>query len=349
MMIRRSKNIIKNNSKKYNFRSLNFIGKKILVTGAGGSIGFELCKQIMKLSPKLLIAMDFGETELFYTEMRLLEENPRMDLVTKILDIKDRVGIKALLKKNKPDIIFHAAAYKHVCMMENNPREAVLNNILGTKNLIESAEKNEVKQFINISTDKASDPTCIMGATKRINEKIIYCNNSKQLNKINVRFGNILGSRGSVLPIFQQQIMQRGPITLTDKNMTRYFMTVEEAIYLLLQSARIGHSGKTCFFDMGEPIKIIDLADKLIEAYGLKINKDIKISIIGKKPGEKISEQLHSNTELIKKTAVKKIFEVKEQEIPDRNFMKKVGSLINFCLNHTDDNVIKEKVMELAK
>lgn len=351
MITKKIKRVISNKDfESYNTRFPNLNKNKILVTGAAGSIGSRLCDQIAKLKPRLLIAADFRETELFYLEMQLMEETSQLNLVTKILDIKDRAGVNLLLKNYRPDTIFHAAAYKHVTMMENNPREAILNNILGTKNLLELAGKNKVKKFINISTDKAVYPSGVMGATKRIAEKIIRCNKTKSLKKINIRLGNVLGSRGSVLPIFQQQIIQGGPITITDKNMTRYFMTIEEAIFLLLYVFRIGRDKKTYILDMGKPIKIIDLADKLIKTYGLRSNKNIKISLIGKKAGEKISEQLYFKQETIKKTSFSKIYEIEEKIAVNENFMKKVEKIINFCLIQSkNDNIIKEKVMRLAK
>lgn len=339
-----------NNQTEFDYENIKYQDKKILVTGAAGSIGFGLCKQLSKINPKMLIALDSGETELFYSELELREDFPNNKFVFKLLDIKDNVGVNSLIKEYKPDIIFHAAAYKHISMLENNPRQAVLNNIMGTKNLIRAANQFSVKKFINISTDKAANPESVMGSSKRIIEKMLIVGNFPKTKIIQVRFGNIIGSRGSVLPIFQQQILKGGPVTITDDKMVRYFISVEEAVYLSLYASKIGKNKKIYLLEMGEPIRIIDLADKLIRAYGFTPGKNFRISITGKKPGEKYSEELFDkDCETLDKTTIDKINIVQNNEKIPTNFVKKVDQLIDFCSKNTNDDQIKKRLLSLAK
>jgi len=338
------------NQNQFDYGPIKYKNKKILVTGAAGSIGFGLCKQIAKINPKLLVALDCGETELFYSELELREEFPNNKFIFKLLDIKDRIGVEALIKETKPDIIFHAAAYKHISMLEENPREAITNNILGTKNLVISANKHFVKKFINISTDKAANPISVMGRSKRIIEKMLLSGDYTNTKIIQVRFGNIIGSRGSVLPIFQQQILKGGPVTVTDDKMIRYFITVEEAVYLSLYASKIGENKKIYLLEMGEPVKIIDLADKLIRAYGFTPGKNFRISITGKKPGEKYSEELFvKEKEILEKTPVDKINIVKNKSEIPKNYTKKVDDLIEYSLKNTNKESIKKRLSLLAK
>lgn len=344
-------NFIKNgNQTEFDFKSVGLKNKKILVTGAAGSIGFGLSRHISRICPKMLIAVDCGETELFYSKLELEDEFPNNKMVFKLLDIKDKTGMESLIKEYQPDIIFHAAAYKHISILENNPRETVLNNILGTRNIIESANKFKVKKFINISTDKAANPTSIMGCSKRIIEKMLISGNYKNTKVVQVRFGNIIGSRGSVLPIFQQQIMKGGPVTITDDKMVRYFITIDEAVYLLIYASKIGKNKQIYLLEMGEPVKIIDLADKLIRAYGFTPGKDLRVSIIGKKPGEKFSEELYcKKNEIIEKTPTDKICIIKASANIPVNFTNNVDSLINYCLKNTDEDIIRKKIFRLIK
>ena len=323
-----------------------FKDKKILVTGAAGSIGSELCAQIAKLNPKLLIISDISETELFYLDMKLREEFPKLKIETKILDIKDMPGIDLLFKKFKPDTVFHAAAFKHISLMEDHPREAILNNVLGTKNLLEKANRYQVKDFINISTDKAVEPKSVMGASKRIVEKFIMASNYK-FRVVSVRFGNIIGSRGSILPILEKQINRGGPVTITDKRMTRYFMTANEAAYLLLEVAAIGHNQKIFMFDMGKPIKILDMATNLVNAHNKCKKAKIKISFVGKKKGEKISEKLCSDDEEMIPTERSKIFMITSKRNINKKFSKKVANLVKYCQMNDDQKIIKI-IMSLA-
>ena len=344
-------NFIKNgNQSDFDFKSIKYKNKKILVTGAAGSIGYGLCRYISKINPKLLIAIDCGETELFYSQLELKDEYPRNKIVFKILDIKDEVGVESILKEYQPDIIFHAAAYKHISMLEENPREAILNNILGTKNLIESANKLRIPKFINISTDKAANPISVMGCSKRVIEKMLISGNYNNTKIIQVRFGNIIGSRGSVLPIFQQQILKGGPLTITDDRMVRYFITVDEAVYLLLHASKIGENKQIYLLEMGEPVKIIDLADKLIRAYGFTPGKNFRVSITGKKPGEKYFEELYcKKSEVIGKTPIDKINVVKNVSKIPTSFQDKVNNLIKYCQKNTSTDQIRKKLFKLAK
>jgi FlaA1/EpsC-like NDP-sugar epimerase len=342
--------IKRGNENNFDFKSIKYKNKKILITGAAGSIGYGLCKQISKINPKLLIAVDCGETELFYSQLELRDEYPGNKIVFKILDIKDEIGVESLLKEYQPDMIFHAAAYKHISMLEGNPREAILNNVLGTKNLIESANRNKITKFINISTDKAADPISVMGCSKRVTEKMLISGNFNKTKIIQVRFGNIIGSRGSVLPIFQQQILKGGPITITDDRMVRYFITVDEAVYLLLHASKIGENKQIYLLEMGEPVKIIDLADKLIRAYGFTPGKNFRVSITGKKPGEKYTEELFcKKSEIIEKTPMDKINVVKNVSKIPASFQKEVDDLIKYCQKNTDTNQIRKKLFKLAK
>lgn len=323
-----------------------FSSKKILITGAAGSIGSELSIQVAKLKPELLILLDSAETELFYHELRMKEQFPSLDIVFKIADVKDQKSMEGILKEHKPEIVFHAAAYKHIPMMENNPRQAVLNNIYGTKVLVRAAKKLGVKKFIMISTDKAADPIGVMGASKKIAELYLSNINSGNTAFIIVRFGNVLGSRGSVVPIIEDQIKNGQPVTLTDPAMKRYFMTIPEAVFLVLQGAKIGKNHDTFILDMGRKIKIIELANKMIRAYGKIPGKDISITFVGKRPGEKIEEQLISNAETTEKTSVKRLLKIcskKEQKMP----IKKIDDLIEYALENYNDQKIKEKIFDL--
>lgn len=323
-----------------------FSSKKILITGAAGSIGSELSVQLAKLKPKLLILLDSGETELFYHELQMKEQFPSLNMIIKIADVKDQKCMEGIIKEYQPEIIFHAAAYKHIPMMENNPRQAVTNNILGTKILAKAAKKLGVKKFIMISTDKAADPIGVMGASKKIAELYLSNMDSGNTAFIIVRFGNVLGSRGSVVPIIENQIKNGQPVTLTDPAMKRYFMTIPEAVFLVLQGAKIGKNRDMFILDMGRKIKIIELANKIIRAYGKTPGKDISITFVGKRPGEKIEEQLISSTETTKNTSVKrllKIYPTKEQKIS----IKKIDDLIDFALDNYNDNKIKEKIFDL--
>ncbi len=295
-------------------------GKVVLVTGGAGSIGAELCRQIMNYGPKLLAIVDFSENGLFDISLELKEKYHEASFEICLISIRDRDILNAVFSKYKPDIVFHAAAHKHVPMMEGNFREALLNNIIGTKNVVEASIANNVERFMLISTDKAVNPTNIMGATKRVAELIL-----QQKNRANgtlfaaVRFGNVLGSHSSVIPIFQRQLRAGGPLTVTHEDITRYFMTIPEAVQLVLESASIMRGGEIFVLDMGEPIRIYDLATTMIKLSGLEPDKDIRIEVTGLRPGEKLHEELRLPEETVVKTLNNKIFILKSSAGSDEN------------------------------
>ncbi|MDQ0243668.1 FlaA1/EpsC-like NDP-sugar epimerase [Bacillus fengqiuensis] len=274
-------------------------GKTVLVTGAGGSIGSEICRQICRFTPKTLILLGHGENSIYSIELELRAHyNEEIEILTEIADIQDRAKIFTIMEKYRPNVVYHAAAHKHVPLMERNPEEAVKNNIFGTKNVAEGAGTFGVDTFVMISSDKAVNPTNVMGSTKRFAEMLI-----QQLAKhsntkfVAVRFGNVLGSRGSVIPIFKQQIQQGGPVTVTDPEMTRYFMTIPEASRLVIQAGALARGGEIFVLDMGEPVKIVDLAKNLIKLSGYT-TEEIKIDFTGLRPGEKMYEELLNENEV---------------------------------------------------
>jgi len=284
-------------------------GKRVLITGAGGSIGSELCRQIAKMSPTMLVLLGKGENSIYEIDRELQGKYPHLAIEAVIADVRDEQRISAVFKQFKPQVVFHAAAHKHVPLMEAQPAEAVRNNIFGTKTVAEVADRFKAEIFVMISTDKAVNPTSVMGATKRVAELII-----QQMSKISetkfvaVRFGNVLGSRGSVVPLFKKQIAQGGPITITHPDMKRYFMTIPEASQLVLQAGALAKGGEVFVLDMGEPVKIVDMAADLIELSGLVPHKDIKIEFSGLRPGEKLFEELLTAEEGTTSTKHQKIF-----------------------------------------
>ena len=281
----------------------------ILVTGAGGSIGSELCKQIAKFKPKELLLLDMAESSLFEIDMDLKNNYENIKIIPIVGDIKDKNHLKLIFEKYAPQIVFHTAAYKHVFMMELQPWKAIENNVLGTKILLDVVKTFGLKKFIYISTDKAVNPTSIMGASKKIAELLLQ--NENDLNLSTVRFGNVLGSAGSVIPIFEKQIKKGGPVTVTDPEVKRFFMTIPEACLLVLQAGALSSGGEIFVLDMGKMKKIIDVAKEMIEFYGYEPNKDIKIKFIGLRKGEKRFEELYMQEESLCKTANKKISKVK--------------------------------------
>lgn len=321
-----------------------FENKKILITGACGSIGQELSQQIAKYRPGLLILTDLDETGLFYLRAKFREKFPKLNFLVKIFDIKDLVAVREIIKSYKPEIIFHTAAFKHVSMMENQPREAVLNNILGTKVLADTAVKFSVNKFIYISTDKAANPISIMGASKKISEKMLSEIKNKKTNFIVVRFGNVLGSRGSVAEIFEDQIIKGGPLTITDPKMTRYFISTKEAVYLVLQAAKIGKNKNVFILDMGKPVKILNLAKKMIKK--ISPGKEIKIKIIGKLPGEKITEELYSMEEKPVKTTVKRLLKISNKK-SNKYSQSKIEKLILLAQKTNDEKRINKMIFEI--
>ena len=272
--------------------------KVVLVTGGGGSIGSELCRQVAKFNPRTLIIFERAENSLYETEVELKRRFPDLDLLALVASINDGPGLDLLLKQYRPDLIFHAAAYKHVPLMERCPIEAAYNNILGTRNLIQAAIAAQVQRFVMISTDKAVNPTSIMGVSKRIAEKYVQaCNGRYNTRFITTRFGNVLGSAGSVIPILKTQLSQGGPLTVTHPEIERFFMTIPESVQLVLQAAHMGQGGDIFILNMGCSVKIMDLAEKLILLAGKTPGKDIAITCVGLRPGEKLYEELFNNDE----------------------------------------------------
>jgi len=288
--------------------------RKVLVTGAGGSIGSEIVRQLLKFNPKEIVALEIDETELHNLSLEVDEEVRKRNISFKpvVADVRDREKIERIFLEERPEVVFHAAAYKHVPLMEYFPEEAVKTNILGTYNVAIASLESGVEKFINISTDKAVNPTSIMGATKRVAEMICKALNGLGKTKfISVRFGNVLGSRGSVIPIFLEQIKRGGPVTVTHPEMKRYFMTIPEAVLLVFQAAAMGNGGEVFVLDMGEPIKIVKLAEELIKLQGLEPYKDIDIVFTGLRPGEKLFEELLTAEEGTDKTYHEKIYVAK--------------------------------------
>lgn len=298
-------------------------GKVVMVTGAGGSIGSELCRQIINYNPSNLILIDRYENNLFEIDLELRNEGHGLKMTTLIGDIQDKRFIETIFSVYRPNIIFHAAAYKHVPLMEYNPVEAVKNNILGTRNVIEACRRYCSDHFVLISTDKAVNPTSIMGATKRIAEYLTISTNSLCQTKFSVvRFGNVLGTNGSVLPIFQEQLKKGGPLTVTHPEIKRFFMLVPEAVQLVLIAAAIGDGGEIFVLDMGKPIKIVDLAENFIRLSGFIPHKEIKIKFTGLRPGEKLYEELFDHSERIIPSSHKKLF-IAVPEIPEKSVLDK--------------------------
>ena len=284
-------------------------GKTVMTTGAGGSIGSELCRQICRFAPSRLILVERAENALFNIHRELCLAHPELDIVPCVADITDSAQMGQLFDAHRPALVLHAAAHKHVPMMEWNPVEAVKNNVLGTKVVADLAADRKVPTFVMISTDKAVNPTSVMGATKRVAEAYIQALAKRSITRfVTVRFGNVLGSAGSVVPIFQEQIAQGGPITITHAGMRRYFMTIPEACQLVLQAGSMGRGGEIFILDMGEPVKILDLARELIALSGLKEGEDIEVTFTGVRPGEKLFEELSTDEEHADKTRHPKIF-----------------------------------------
>ena len=293
-----------------------YSGKTILVTGGGGSIGSELCRQIAKCSPKKLIILDIYENNAYEIQQELIRKyGEKLDLAVEIASVRDRDRLDAIFNAYRPDIVFHAAAHKHVPLMEHSGCEAIKNNVMGTFNTADMAEKYGTEKFILISTDKAVNPTNIMGASKRMCEMVIQCRTDSKTLFMAVRFGNVLGSNGSVIPLFREQITQGGPVTITDKRIIRYFMTIPEASQLVMQAGFMAKDGELFVLDMGKPVKIYDLAYNMIKLSGFTPNEDIKIEEIGLRPGEKLYEELLIKTEHLEKTDNKKIFIEKDKPL----------------------------------
>ena len=329
---------------------LSYVENKIvLVTGAGGSIGSELCRQIASHNPKELIMLDIYENSIYDIQLELLHRYKDLKLTTLIASVRDYNTIDEIFKNHKPQIVFHAAAHKHVPLMEDSPKEAVKNNCLGTLNVVKASDKYNVNNFILISTDKAVNPTSVMGTTKRICEMIVqyYAKHSKT-NFAAVRFGNVLGSNGSVVPLFKKQIEEGGPVTVTDPNIIRYFMTIPEAVALVLQAGAYAKGGEIFVLDMGEPVKIVDMARNLIKLSGYEPDVDIEIQYVGLRPGEKLYEELLMDEEGMKSTANNRIFIGNPININYETFQKELDELISEAKTDEDKNTLKHKLKQIV-
>lgn len=322
-------------------------GKIVMVTGGGGSIGSELCRQIASFSPAKLIIVDIYENNAYFVQQELKNRYPKIELEVLIASVRNTNRMDQIFDKYRPEFVYHAAAHKHVPLMEDSPNEAIKNNVGGTLKLAKAADKYGVKRFIFISTDKAVNPTNIMGASKRICEMIIQSFNRKsQTEFVAVRFGNVLGSNGSVIPLFKQQIMNGGPVTVTHPDIIRYFMTIPEAVSLVLQAGVYAHGGEIFVLDMGEPVKIADLAKNLIKLSGFIPDKDIRIEYTGLRPGEKLYEELLMKEEGLKETNNNRIFVGEPIIFDDDEFVEAVENLD--CLAKQECKEIREEVKKLV-
>lgn len=319
-------------------------GKTILVTGAGGSIGSEICHQVCKFHPKKILLLGHGENSIYLIDLELRNKyKDKIEIVPIIADIQDRERIFEVMEEHKPDVVYHAAAHKHVPLMEYNPKEAVKNNIFGTKNVAEAADTFGVNNFVLISTDKAVNPTNVMGATKRFAEMLIQQLDKRSNTKfVAVRFGNVLGSRGSVIPLFKKQIQEGGPVTVTHPDMTRYFMTIPEASRLVIQAGALANGGEIFVLDMGEPVKIVELAKNLIKLSGYTV-EEIGIKFTGIRPGEKLFEELLNENEVHPKQVFPKIFIGKATMVDEKilhDFMERFEEM--------DKEKVRERLLAIA-
>ncbi|MBQ2802461.1 MAG: polysaccharide biosynthesis protein [Lachnospiraceae bacterium] len=319
----------------------------VLVTGGGGSIGSELCRQIAQHSPKKLVILDIYENSVYEIQQELKQKFPQLDMEVLIGSVRNTARIEEIFNNFRPDIVYHAAAHKHVPLMEDSPNEAIKNNVFGTLKVATAADKYGTRKFVLISTDKAVNPTNIMGASKRICEMIVQNLNRKSKTEyVAVRFGNVLGSNGSVIPLFKKQIEQGGPVTVTSPDIIRYFMTIPEAVSLVLQAGAYAKGGEIFVLDMGEPMKIVDLAKNLIQLSGYRVDEDIKIEFIGLRPGEKMYEELLMNEEGLRETANKMIFIGKPIEYDEEAFEQQLENLRQASKDEGSDirKVVKQMV-----
>jgi FlaA1/EpsC-like NDP-sugar epimerase len=313
-------------------------GRRVVVTGAGGSIGSELCRQICTFRPARLILVEQAENSLFHIHRELVAAYPEVEVVPCIADICDAPRVETIFQRERPSVLFHAAAHKHVPMMELNPGEAVKNNVFGTKNLADLAARHGIEKFVMISTDKAVNPTSVMGATKRVAELYVQALSQRSATQfITVRFGNVLGSAGSVVPLFQEMIARGGPVKVTHPDMTRYFMTIPEAAQLVVQAGTIGRGGEIFVLDMGQPVKIVDLARDLIKLSGR--DGEIEIQFSGLRPGEKLFEEIALDDEHVDKTRHPKIFVGRLQSTPLEHVQRGLRTLEGLLDDGTPDEV----------
>ena len=322
-------------------------GKTILVTGGGGSIGSELCRQIASHNPKQLIIVDIYENNAYQIQQELIRKYPDLNLLVLIASVRNTNRINSIFEQYRPNIVYHAAAHKHVPLMETSPNEAIKNNVMGTYRTAMAADRYGAEKFVLISTDKAVNPTNVMGASKRICEMVVQMMNQKsKTNFVAVRFGNVLGSNGSVIPLFKQQIAEGGPVTVTHPDIIRYFMTIPEAVSLVLQAGAYAKGGEIFVLDMGKPVKIVDLATNLIKLSGYKPGEDIEIKFTGLRPGEKMYEELLMDEEGLKKTDNKLIFIGKPIDFEASVFEKQLEKLIADAKKETAD--IRSEIKEIV-
>ena len=315
------------------------------MTGAGGSIGSEICRQISLFNPKTFILLGHGENSIYSIEMELKEifRNTDIDFVTEIADVQDASKMVSVMGRYQPDVVYHAAAHKHVPLMERNPEEAVKNNLIGTLNAANAASWNGVKTFVMISSDKAVNPTSVMGATKRLSEMVVQNLDRKSKTKfVAVRFGNVLGSRGSVIPLFKKQIQKGGPVTVTHPEMVRFFMTIPEASRLVIQAGALADGGEIFVLDMGEPVKIVDLAKNLIKLSGHSVD-DIGIEYSGIRPGEKLYEELLNKEEVHSDHVYPNIYVGKTSEL----YLEEIDELIE-TFSDMDQEALRSRLLQLA-
>ena len=314
----------------------------VLVTGGGGSIGSELCRQIIKYNPERLVILDIYENNLYDIELELKANYPKAKIDAIVGSVRDKKRLEDVFSKYRPQLVFHAAAHKHVPLMENNPLEAIKNNIFGTYNVVNCADEYNVERFVLISTDKAVNPTNIMGASKRVCEMIVQAKNKvSKTEYVAVRFGNVLGSNGSVIPLFKKQIAAGGPVTVTHKDITRFFMTIPEAVGLILQAVTYAKGGEIFVLDMGEPVKIYDLAVSLIKLSGYEPDVDIPIQVTGLRPGEKLYEELLMAEEGLTATKHNKIFVSEPMHMEMKELEEKLELLqeLEYMNNYTKEKV----------
>ncbi|MDQ6717800.1 MAG: polysaccharide biosynthesis protein, partial [Gemmatimonadota bacterium] len=320
----------------------------VLITGAGGSIGSELCRQLGRLAPARLVLLGHGENSIFDIAEELGEEFPDVRVIPVIADVRDRARMMTVFRTHRPHAVFHAAAHKHVPLMEENLVEAVTNNIVGTKNVVDAALEAGVDHFVLISTDKAVRPTSVMGATKRIAELVVqHAATKHERNFVSVRFGNVLGSRGSVVPTFMRQIHSGGPVTVTHPEMQRYFMTIPEAVQLVLQAGALGRGGEVFLLDMGEPIRIVDIATDLIRLSGLTVGTDIEIKFTGMRPGEKLYEEMFFSAENVIPTDHPKVLRARNGLLAE-GLLRRVESLAKSADSGASDETLRQMLQVLV-
>ena len=321
----------------------HFANRRVLVTGGGGSIGQELCRRVAECQPTKLIILDIYENNAYEIQQELLRKHgASLPLSVVIASVRDRARVNAIFEEHHPEIVLHAAAHKHVPLMEENPAEAIKNNVFGTKNIFDAAEKHGAERGILISTDKAVNPTSVMGASKRMCEEMLGARSHSQTVFAAVRFGNVADSNGSVMPLFRRQIAEGGPVTVTDRRATRYFMSIAEACHLVLQAVEMAKGGEIFVLDMGKPVNIYELAIALIRDAGLEPEKDIKIREIGLRAGEKLNEELQTGIQKLLPTVRNRIFAEESSPLSQTEIEKKLALLTSAIENEKDRNTIKK-------